>query len=119
MKVPSNLIEKTFSAIQIANLSGELKTGLFECIRSLESGKCKYLVLSLDTSPRNKKLQKKFAMLEMLAKDKKVPVFKLSTKKILGNLINIPVGVSCIAVTKPDRAESIFKSLKEEVAGLV
>ena len=35
MRVPSKLVEKTLSALQIAKVTGNIKTGLFENMRSL------------------------------------------------------------------------------------
>lgn len=115
MKVPSRLHEKVLSALQIANLTGEIKTGLFEVMRSMEFGKAKYLIISLDARPKSNKIRKKFATLYLLAKDKKIFCFELSDQKTLGKIAGLETGASCISIINPDRAASLFKSAIEEL----
>lgn len=120
MKVPSILIEKLLSALQIAKLTGEIKTGIFEVTRSIENNKAKYLILALDARPKNNKIRKKIAVIRLLADEKKIPLFEFSTKKDLGKIIGLEeIGASCISIINPDRAGSLFKDvsqkMKEEV----
>ena len=115
MKVPSRLNEKVLSALQIAKLTGEIKTGLFEVMRSLEFGKAKYLIIPLDARPKNNKIRKKFATLHLLAKDKKIFCFDISDQKTLGKIVGLDMGVSCVSILNPDRAESLFKSVMQEM----
>lgn len=117
MKVPSRLVEKVLSALQIAKLSGDnnIKTGLIETLRAAESGKAKYIILALDTKPRNKKIQKKMAALKILAEESDIFCFEVSTQNELGKISGLGMGTSAIAIIKPDRAESIFKSVAKEL----
>lgn len=115
MKVPSRLHEKVLSALQIAKLTGEIKTGLFEVMRSLEFGKAKYVIISVDARPKNNKIRKKFATLNLLAKDKKVFCFELSDKQTFGKIVGLETGVSCISIINPDRSDSLFKSAMQEM----
>ena len=115
MKVPSRLHEKVLSALQIAKLTGEIKTGLFEVMRSLEFGKAKYVILSLDARPKNNKIRKKLATLHLLTKDKNIFCFELSDQRTLGRIVGLETGVSCISIINPDRAESLFKSAMQEI----
>jgi len=116
MKVPSKLLEKTLSALQIAKLTGEIKTGLFENIRALESNKVKYLILPLDIRPRNDKIRKKLMILRMLSKDKKIFVFELSSKHELSKIVGQDMPLSSISIIDSGRSKSIFKSLAREMA---
>lgn len=119
MKVPKQLTEKVLSALQISKLTGEIKTGLFETMRAMEAGKAKYIFLSTDTKPTSNRLRKKFAMVKLLSQDKNIFCFEISTKKALGNIVGLDVGVSCIAIIKPDRAESLFKSAVQEMKEII
>lgn len=120
MKVPSILIEKVLSALQIAKLTGEIKTGIFEVTRSMENNKAKYIILALDAKPKNNKIRKKISVIKLLAEENKIPLFEFSSKKELGKLIGLEeTGASCISIINPDRAGSLFKDvsqkMKEEV----
>lgn len=115
MKVPQKLHEKVLSALQIAKLTGTIKYGLIEVMKSVESGKAKYLILPTDARPKNDRIKKKFATLQLLANDNKIFCFELSTKRILGNIIGSETDTSCIAIIKPDRSESLFKAAVKEI----
>ena len=115
MRVPSKLIEKTLSALQIAKVTGTIKTGLFENMRSLEANKVKYLILSADLKPRDDKIRKRLMVLRMLLKDKKIPCFELSTKEELGKIVGIDMGTSSIAIIDSGRASSMFKDLAADM----
>ena len=115
MKVPSKLHEKVLSALQIAKLTGQIKYGLLEVMKSVETDKAKYLVIPTDNRPKNDKIKKKFATLLLLSKDNHIFCFEISTRKILGNIIGSETGTSCIAIIKPDRAESLFKAAAKEM----
>lgn len=113
MRVPSKLIEKTLSALQIAKITGEIKTGLFDSMRSLEANKVRYFILPLDMKPKDNKIRKKLMVLRMLMKDKKLFCFELSTKAELAKIIGVETGT--IAIINPGRASSIFKDLAAEM----
>lgn len=115
MKIPTQLTEKTLSALQIAKLTGQVKSGLFEVLRAVESKKAKYIIISLDAKFRRERLKRKFAVLKLMAQENKIFCFELSTKKMLGDILGIETGASCVAIINPDRAESLFKDVIKQI----
>lgn len=106
MKIPKELLEKLYGAIEIARADGTIKAGYNEVRRSLEDESSRLAIIASDFRP-----QKKMLYLKLLAEEKKIPLFEVPDQKNLGKSVGIYTGTSAVSIIKPGRAQNLFEEV--------
>ncbi len=100
--------ERALEAVEIARSTGKLKKGSNEVTKMLERGKAKLVVLAKDVSPPEITMH-----LPVLAKEKNVPCFVVSSKEDLGAAAGLQVPTTAVVVVEEGDAKSLIKQLSE------
>ena len=85
--------EKVFEAIELAKASGKIKKGTNEVTKVVERGIAKMVVVADDANPKEIVMH-----LPLLAKEKDVPCFNVSSKEELGAAAGLAVATIAVAV---------------------
>ncbi len=70
----------------------KIKIGTKQTMKALKSGTCKEVVIARDADERI------VAELEMLAKEKNIPIYYVDSMKKLGQVARIQVGAAVVAI---------------------
>jgi len=85
---------------------GSIKRGVNEVTKAVERGVAKAVVIAADVNP-----PAVTAHLPALCKEKSVPLFKVATKKDLGNATGIQVPCSAVAIINPGEGKGVLMKL--------
>ena len=101
--------EKVFEAIELAKASGKIKKGTNEVTKAIERGSAKLVVVADDANPKEITMH-----LPLLAKEKDVLCFNVSSKEELGAAAGLSVSTVAIAIVQEGQAKDILKELESE-----
>lgn len=101
--------EKIFEAIELAKASGKIKKGTNEVTKAIERGSAKLVVVADDANPKEITMH-----LPLLAKEKEVLCFNVSSREELGAAAGLSVSTVAIAITQEGQAKDILKELESE-----
>ena len=99
-------MDKVLEAIEIARSTGKIKKGTNEVTKALERGTAKLVAYAADVTPPEIIMH-----LPLLAKEKSVKCYKVSTKEELGAAAGLQVGTGAVAVVSEGDAKNIINSL--------
>ncbi len=100
-------INDVLEIVEIARDTGKIRKGVNEATKAVERGTAKLVVIADDVSPPEVVMH-----FPMLCDEKKIPLFKVSSKLELGRAAGLGVGSSAIAVVDAGEA-------KDRLSGLV
>lgn len=98
--------EKLLQAVEIARSTGKIRKGANEATKALEKGEAKLVVYAGDVSPKEIVMH-----LPLLAKEKDVPCFEVTSKDELGAAAGMNVSTTAVAITKEGDAKKIIDAL--------
>ena len=101
--------EKVFEAIELAKASGKIKKGTNEVTKAIERGSAKLVVVADDANPKEITMH-----LPLLAKEKDVLCFNVSSKEELGAAAGLSVSTVAIAIVQEGQAKDVLKELESE-----
>lgn len=100
--------ELVLQMVERAKQSGKIRKGANEATKALERGTAKAVIIANDlTQPEI------IAHMPILAKEKGIPCFEVSSKQELGAAAGLGVGTSSIVILELGEANEIFKQLNE------
>ena len=97
---------KVYEAIESARASGKIKKGVNEVTKTIERGTAKLVAVAKDVNPKEIIMH-----LPLLAKEKEIPCYEVSTKAELGAAAGLSVGTAAVSITKEGDAAAIIKEL--------
>lgn len=112
-KVPEELADKAYKAIEIARDTGKIKKGSNEATKAIERGTAKLVVIAQDVEP-----PEVVAHIPFLCEEKKAPYIYVPSKLKLGTAAGIDVPASAIALVEAGEAESLIKEIVKGVEGI-
>lgn len=115
-KVPENLQSAIKNAItKIAETKdSKIRKGMNEVTKSIERGNAKIVIMAEDVSPPEILLH-----VPLLCEEKKIPYAYLSTKKEVGNVVQINIGSSAISIDNVGTGnENILKDIIKKIKEL-
>src|SRR3989344_6666457 len=95
--------EKVLQAIEIARNTGKIRKGANEATKALEKGEAKLVAYAGDVTP--KEITMHFLL---LAKEKGIPCFEVSSKEELGAEAGMTVSTAAVAIVKEGDAKKII-----------
>lgn len=110
---PEELTKATLEAVKIARMTGKIRKGVNEVIKSMERGQAKFVVIATDVDP-----PEIVAFLPTLCEEKKIPYMFVPSKKELGDVAGISVATSSVSIVDPGEAKGYIEEISKKVAEL-
>ena len=110
IKVPKEIADQAYQAVEKARDSGKLKRGVNEATKAVERANAKLIVIAEDVTP-----PEIVAYLPVLCDEKKIPYVFVPTKKELGKASGIEVGTTAIAITEEGNAKELILNISKKV----
>lgn len=101
-------VEKVLEAIELARTTGKIKKGANEVTKAIERGTAKLVAVAGDVTPKEVVMH-----IPLIAKEKNIPCFEVSTKDQLGASAGISVGTAAVAVIQEGEAKKVIESLSK------
>lgn len=108
--VPEELSKVTLEAIKMARLSGKIKKGVNETIKSVERGLAKFVAIATDVDP-----PEIVAFLPKLCEEKKVPYIFVPSKRAMGEAAGIAVAASSVAIVDAGDAKGYLDEIIKKI----
>ena len=107
---PEELTRATLEAVRLARVSGKIRKGVNEVIKSIERGQAKFVVISMDVDP-----PEIVAFLPTLCDERKIPYMFVPSKEQLGEVAGINVAASSVAIIDPGDAKGYLDEIVKKV----
>lgn len=107
---PEELTKATLEAVRLARISGKIRKGVNEVIKSIERGQAKFVVISMDVDP-----PEIVAFLPTLCDEKKIPYMFVPSKEQLGEVAGISVAASSVSIIDPGDAKGYLDEIIKKV----
>lgn len=111
-EVSSDVVSKTYEALQLAKQSGTIRKGSNEVTKSVERGLASFVVIASDVEP-----EEVVVHIPSLCEQKKIPYSYVPSKVDLGKSIGINVPCTAIAVENAGGAANAIKDIIGKVTG--
>ncbi len=111
-KVSSDVVAKTYEALQMTKQSGRLKKGINEVTKSAERGIATFVVIAEDITPEEVVMH-----LPGLCEQKNIPYSYVPSKLELGKAIGMNVPCAAVAVENPGNAKEALNEVLSKVTG--
>ena len=111
-EVSSEVVAKTYEALQMARQSGTIRKGANEVTKSVERGLATFVVIAGDVEP-----EEVVVHIPSICKQKKIAYSYVPSKAELGKAIGMNVPCTAIAVEKEGNAASHLKDIKAKISG--
>lgn len=112
-EVSSDVVSKTYEALQLVRQSGRIRKGANEVTKSVEQGLASLVVIAGDVDPEEVVIH-----IPKLCKQKKIPYTFVPSKTDLGKSIGLTVPCTAIAVENAGSAEHNLKDIIAKVTGI-
>jgi large subunit ribosomal protein L7Ae len=111
-KVPKELAESAYEALEVARSSGKICKGTNEVTKFVERGQASLVLIAENVEP-----EEIVAHLPMLCEEKKIPYVYVPDKLELGKASGIEISTASACIINPGKAremtEEIIEKLKE------
>lgn len=111
--VPQNLAEKTYTLVEKARDSGDIRKGTNEATKAIERSTAELVIIAGDVEPEEIVLH-----LPALCKEKNIPYTYVPSKEELGLACGITVEASAVAVTEPGNGDDDLSNIVSRVQEL-
>lgn len=108
---PEELTKATLEAVKIARMTGKIKKGVNEVIKSIERGQAKFVVIAMDVDP-----PEIVAFLPTICDERKIPYMFVPSKKELGEVAGISVAASSVSIIDPGEAKGYIEEIAKKIA---
>ncbi len=112
-EVPTEVVSKTYEALQLAKQSGAVKKGANEVTKSIERGLASFVVMAGDVEPEEVVMH-----IPMLCQQKGVAYSYVPSKLELGKSIGLGVPCTAVAVENQGNAASSIKDIVSKLTGI-
>ena len=111
-EVSSDVVAKTYEALQLAKQTGSIKKGANEATKSIERGIATFVAIAGDVEPEEVVIH-----LPTICEQKKVPYVFVPSKLELGKAIGLTVQCAAVAVENKGKASSQIDDIVSKVSG--
>jgi large subunit ribosomal protein L7Ae len=101
--------EDILEIVEAARSTGKIRKGINEATKAIERGSAKAVIVAGDVDPPEIIMH-----MPVLCDEKKIPLYKVSSKSELGRAAGILVGTSAIAIIDAGEAKKKLESIKKE-----
>jgi len=110
IEVSTEVVAKTYEALQLARQNGRIRKGANEVTKSVERGLASFVVVATDVKPEEVVMH-----IPMLCKQKKIAYSFVPSKLDLGKSIGMTVPCAAIAVESAGGAASAIKDITARI----
>ena len=110
VEVSSEVVAKTYEALQLAKQSGRVRKGANEVTKSVERGLASFVVIAGDVTPEEVVMH-----IPMLCKQKKIAYSFVPSKMELGKSIGLTVPCAAIAVETAGGAANAIRDITARI----
>lgn len=111
-EVSTDVVAKTYEAIQMAKQSGVVRKGANEVTKSVERGLASFVVIATDVEPEEVVIH-----IPTICEQKKIAFSYVPSKMDLGKAIGLNVPCTAVAVENAGSADQAIKDIKSKVTG--
>jgi len=111
-EVSSDVVSKTYEALQMAKQSGTVRKGANEVTKSIERGLASLVVIAGDVEPEEVVIH-----IPTLCEQKQIPYSYVPSKQDLGKAIGMNVPCTAVAVENAGSAASAIKDIVAKTTG--
>ncbi len=111
-EVSSDVVSKTYEALQMAKQSGTVRKGANEVTKSIERGLASLVVIAGDVEPEEVVIH-----IPTLCEQKQIPYSYVPSKQELGKAIGMNVPCTAVAVENAGSAANAIKEIAAKVTG--
>lgn len=111
-EVSSDVVAKTYEALQLAKQTGSIKKGANEATKSVERGIATFVAIAGDVEPEEVVIH-----LPTICEQKKIPYVFVPSKLELGKSIGLNVQCAAVAVENKGKASSQIDDIISKVSG--
>ncbi|HIH50249.1 MAG: 50S ribosomal protein L7Ae [Candidatus Micrarchaeaceae archaeon] len=111
-EVSSDVVSKTYEALQMAKQSGTVRKGANEVTKSIERGLASLVVIAGDVEPEEVVIH-----IPTLCEQKQIPYSYVPSKQDLGKAIGMNVPCTAVAVENAGSAANAIKEIVAKVSG--
>jgi large subunit ribosomal protein L7Ae len=112
-EVPTEVVAKTYEALQLAKQSGAVKKGANEVTKSIERGLASFVVVAGDVDPEEVVMH-----IPMLCEQKGIAYSFVPSKLDLGKSIGMTVPCTAIAVENQGSANGAIRDIVSKISGV-
>jgi len=112
-KVPKELAEKAYEALEISRSTGKLSKGTNEVTKFVERGQANLVLIAEDVEP-----EEIVAHLPMLCEEKHIPYIYVPSKQELGRASGLEVATASACVVNPGKAKELIEEIIEKVKAI-
>lgn len=105
-EVPSEVVNATYEAVQIAARTGKIRKGTNETTKAVERGIAKLVVIAEDVDP-----PEVVAHLPLLCDERKIPYAYVPSKTKLGSAVGIEVPAASVCVIEAGEAADLIREI--------
>lgn len=113
IKVPKELSDVAYEALQVARDSGKIRRGTNETTKAIERGIAKLVYIADDVQP-----PEVVAHLPLLCDERKIPYIFVPSKAQLGTSSGLDVGSAAVCIVESGDATDLVKDIVDKVEGL-
>ena len=110
IEVSSEVVAKTYEALQLARQNGRIRKGANEVTKSVERGLASFVVIATDVKPEEVVMH-----LPVICKQKKIAYSFVPSKLELGKAIGMTVPCAAIAVENAGGAANAIKDITARI----
>jgi len=112
-KVPKELSEKAYEALEVARGSGKISKGTNEVTKQIERGQAKLVLIAENVEPEETVLH-----LPILCDEKKVPYVYVPDKLELGKASGLEVATASSCIVTPGKAREVIMEIEDKLKEL-
>ena len=101
--------EDILEIVEAARSTGKIRKGINEATKAIERGSAKAVVIAGDIDPPEIAMH-----MPILCDEKKIPLYKVSSKSELGRAAGIAVGTSAIAILDAGEAKKKLENFSKK-----
>lgn len=110
IKVPKELSDVAYEALQVARDSGKIRRGTNEATKAIERGVAKLVYIAEDVEP-----PEVVAHLPILCEERKIPYIFVPSKNQLGTSSGLDVGSAAVCILEAGDAAELIKDIVAKI----
>lgn len=113
VKIPKELSDMAYEALQVTRDSGKIRKGTNETTKAVERGIAKLVYIAEDVEP-----PEVVAHLPILCEERKAPYIFVPSKAQLGTSAGLDIGAASVCIVEPGEAAELVKEIVSKIDSL-
>lgn len=109
-KLPKEIIDRAYRAVESAKKTGKIKKGVNEVTKAIERDNAKLVLCAQDVNPKEIIMH-----LPILCEEHNCPVVPVPSKTELGASAGLGVGTASVVIIKEGDAKKLIKEISDKI----